>query len=150
MQPAYEHRLTVTYKHTNALGNVYYDNYISWQGEVREMFLLEHAPAVLQRLGRDFIMVTKSVHCEYDEELQGFDRVLIRMRLVRRAENTLRLLFDYFRVDQAGHEHPVARGAQEIASMTLSGEPAPIPCELVQALKCFETDNRYDDAVCQG
>lgn len=142
MQPTYEHRLTVTYKHTNALGNVYYDNYISWQGEVREMFLLEHAPAVLQRMGQDFSMVTKSVHCEYDEELQGFDRVLIRMRLARRTENTLRLLFDYFRVDEAGHERRVARGAQEIASMTLGGEPTPIPRELVQALQCFETEDR--------
>jgi hypothetical protein len=52
------------------------------------------------------------------------------------------VLFDYFRVDEGGHEQQMARGAQEIPSMTLGGEPAPIPHELVQALKCFETDNR--------
>jgi enediyne biosynthesis thioesterase len=149
MHPAYEHRLTVTYKHTNALGNVYYDNYISWQGEVREMFLLEHAPAVLQRIGKDFIMVTKSVHCEYDEELQGFDRVLIRMRLARRAENTIRLLFDYFRVDDTGCEHRVARGAQELASLDLSGKPKLLPSELIEALQRFETDNLYGYAHSQ-
>jgi enediyne core biosynthesis thioesterase len=143
MQPAYEHRLIVTYKHTNALGNVYYDNYITWQGEVRETFLLQHAPAVLERIGQDYIMVTKSVHCEFDEELKGFDRVLIRMRLARRAENTIHLLFDYFRVDDTGSEHQVARGAQELASLAVSGEPVPIPSELVQALQRFETNNLY-------
>lgn len=139
MSSAYEYRLTVTYGETNALGNVYYVNHLAWQGKVREMFLLEHAPGVLERIGQDFSMVTKSVHCEYERELRAFDRVVIRMRLVRRGESTLQMLFDYFRINSSGDEERIARGAQELASLEVVGNiPKPLPVELVEALKRFE------------
>jgi acyl-CoA thioesterase FadM len=102
------------------------------------MFLLDHAPGFLERVGREFTMVTKSVHCEYDQELRAFDRIVIRMRLDDRGENTLRMLFDYFRVDEGGQEQRIARGAQEIACLDARGEgPKPFPPELVEALERY-------------
>jgi len=140
MHLAYEYHLIVTYEETNALGNVYYVNYLRWQGKVREMFLFEHAPDVLKELGRDFLMVTKSVECDYDQELRAFDRIVIRMRLARRGETFLRLLFDYFRVSETGEER-IARGAQELASLDIQGQrPRPLPIALVEALKPFEVE----------
>ena len=138
MPSAYEYRLTVTYGETNALGNVYYVNHLAWQGKVREMFLLDHAPGFLERIGREFTMVTKSVHCEYEQELRAFDRIVIRMRLNHRGENTLRMLFDYFRVDDSGQEERIARGTQEIACLDERGEdPKPFPAELVEAVERY-------------
>lgn len=135
MPSTYEYRLTVTFGETNALGNVYYVNHLAWQGKVRELFLLEHASGFLERIGRDFTLVTKSVHCEYEQELRVFDRIVIRMRLNHCGENTLRMLFDYFRVDDSGQEERIARGAQEIACLDVRGESAqPFPAEFVEAL----------------
>lgn len=136
----FEHRLTVTYGETNALGNVYYVHHLTWLGKVREMFLFEYAPGILEHIGTDFSMVTKSVHCEYERELHAFDRVVIRMRLAHRGESTLRMLFDYFRVDDFGQEERIARATQELACVDASGCGfRPLPAELVTALKPFES-----------
>ena len=43
----YEIRHTVGFEETNLVGNVYYVNYLRWQGRCREMFLRDHAPASL-------------------------------------------------------------------------------------------------------
>ncbi len=146
MPSAYEYRLTVTYGETNALGNVYYVNHLAWQGKVREMFLLDHAPGFLERIGREFTMVTKNVHCEYEQELRAFDRIVIRMRLDYRGENTLRILFDYFRVDDSGQEERIARGTQELACMDVGcNRPAPLPAELIEALRSFEIQQDIRD-----
>ena len=139
MSPSFEHQLTVTYEETNAVGNVYYANHIRWQGKVRELFLLEHAPGVLTQIGVEFNFITKSVHCDYEREVHAFDRVAIRMRLARRGESALHLLFDYFRLGADGREERIARGAQELVCMDLAGAAAhPFPAELVEALKPFQ------------
>ena len=43
----YELRHRVGFEETNFVGNVYYVNYLRWQGHCRERFLVEEAPAVL-------------------------------------------------------------------------------------------------------
>src|SRR4029079_452128 len=50
---AYEYRHVVTFEDTNLLGNVYYVNYLSWQGRCRELFLRDHAPSILAQLRED-------------------------------------------------------------------------------------------------
>ena len=50
MEQYYEYRHVVGFEETNLVGNVYYVNYVRWQGRCREMFLLEHAPSVLDEL----------------------------------------------------------------------------------------------------
>lgn len=144
MPSSYEYRLTVSYGETNALGNVYFVNHLAWQGKVREMFLLDHAPGLLDRIGRDFTLVTKSVHCEYEQELRAFDRIVIRMQLARLGENNLQIFFDYFRINDSGQEERMARGAQELACLDVSGQlPRAFPAELVAALKPFSVHSGY-------
>ncbi|NUP02426.1 MAG: acyl-CoA thioesterase, partial [Nonomuraea sp.] len=43
----YEYLHTVGFEETNLVGNVYYVNYLRWQGRCREMFLKERAADVL-------------------------------------------------------------------------------------------------------
>ncbi|MDI5903918.1 acyl-CoA thioesterase, partial [Streptomyces sp. 12257] len=43
----FEYRHTVGFEETNLVGNVYYVNYLRWQGRCRELFLKQKAPAVL-------------------------------------------------------------------------------------------------------
>src|SRR6266511_3477044 len=49
-QNYYEYRHVVGFEETNIVGNVYYVNYLRWQGRCREMFLREKASAVLEDL----------------------------------------------------------------------------------------------------
>ncbi len=136
MPPSYEYRHVVGFAETNLVGNVYFTNYLAWQGRCREMFLRDHAPEVMAELQRDLALVTVRVSCEYLAELVAFDEVVIRMRLAVQMQNRATMSFEYWRQTGQGEEL-IARGEQQIACMRRSGEqlaPAPFPKAMQAAL----------------
>lgn len=135
MKP-YEYRHIVSFEETNLVGNVYYTNYLLWQGRCRELFLRQYVPEILDLLKEGFTLATVRVSCEYMTELAAFDEVVIRMRFERLKQNRLTIHFDYVRYSVAGEEL-VAQGAQEIACMRRNGDrfiAEPIPEALRKAL----------------
>src|ERR1700754_1269590 len=104
MADYYELRHTVGFEETNLVGNVYYVNYLRWQGRCREMFLKEGAPEVLAELLEDLKLFTLRVACEFFAEITAFDELAIRMRLVELAQTQLEFGFDYVRLDPDGGE----------------------------------------------
>lgn len=136
MESYYEHRHIVSFEETNLVGNVYYVNYIRWQGRCREMFLLERAPDVLDELRRDLKLFTLKSECEYLAEISAFDQVSIRMRLEELTQTQIAFAFDYVKVSD-GAEILVARGRQRIACMRGPNgrtSPARLPESLRRAL----------------
>ena len=136
MTRAYEYRHVVGFEETNLVGNVYYTNHLSWQGRVREMFLRDHAPDVLDELSRGLSLATLRVSCEYLAELNAFDEVLIRMRLGELTQSKITLLFEYRRGEEL-----IARGEQQVACFRREGEklvPTPVPKSLREALRAYE------------
>ena len=136
---AFEYRHIVGFEETNLVGNVYYANHVRWQGRCREMFLREHAPEILDALGRDLALVTTRVSCEYFNELFAFDEVVIRMRAGAVSQNRVTMLFDYLRAGEQG-EVLIAKGEQQIACMrrTDAGTVAtPVPEALRRALEPY-------------
>src|SRR5215210_4997737 len=112
--PVYEYRHTVGFEETNLVGNVYYVNHLRWQGRCREMFLRDHAPAVLDDLKQGLALATVRCSCDYFLELEAFDELLIRMRLGEVVQNRITLRFEYYRLSGHGEEL-VARGEQQVA-----------------------------------
>src|SRR3954447_3633867 len=98
----FEYTHTVGFEETNIVGNVYYVNYLRWQGRCREIFLQERAPDVLADLQSDLKLFTLKVDCEFFAEITAFDRLSIRMRLVELAQTQLEFTFDYVQVDDRG------------------------------------------------
>jgi enediyne biosynthesis thioesterase len=136
----YEYRHIVGFEETNLVGNVYYVNYVRWQGRCREMFLLEHAPGVLDDLRRDLKLFTIKSECEYLAEITAFDEVSIRMRLEELTQTQIGFAFDYVRVGE-GIEELIARGRQRVACMRGSNgstEPTRVPEQLRRALEGYE------------
>src|SRR5215207_4240729 len=136
---AYEFRHVVGFEETNLVGNVYYANYVRWQGRCCEMFLREHARSVGAALTRGFALVTTRVSCEYLAELVAFDEVAVRMRLCGLTQNRITMGFEYWRQSGAGEEL-VARGEQQVACMQREGArmcPVPVPAELREALRQY-------------
>lgn len=136
---AYEMHHVVSFEDTNVVGNVYYVNHVRWQGRCRELFLREHAPALLDALNGRLSVVTLRCSCEYLAELFAFDEVVVRMRLASLAQGRLSMRFEYSRVGPRG-EQLVARGEQEIACMRREGErlvPAPWPTSFAEAVERF-------------
>jgi enediyne biosynthesis thioesterase len=137
----FEYPHTVGFEETNLVGNVYYVNYLRWQGRCREMFLKTHAPDVLADLQADLKLFTLKVDCEFFAELTAFDELAIRMYLFELGQTQLEFGFDYIKVAPGG-ETLVARGRQRVACMRGSnGRTAPtrVPEALACALEAYRS-----------
>ena len=131
----FEYRHVVSFQETNLVGNVYYTNHLCWQGRCRELFLRDHAPDVIDELGRGLSLATVRCSCEYFAELMAFDEVIVRMRLAELLQNRVTLVFEYWRGAEL-----VARGDQQVACMKREGErlvPALVPPSLREALGAY-------------
>ncbi|MEV0155845.1 acyl-CoA thioesterase [Micromonospora sp. NPDC050686] len=140
MNDYFEYRHVVGFEETNLVGNVYYVNYLRWQGRARELFLKERAPEVLADLRDDLKLFTLKVDCEFYAEITAFDEVSIRMRLLELGQTQLQFGFDYVRLDAGGGETLVARGMQRVACMrgpNTRTAPARVPDPLVRALEPY-------------
>lgn len=135
----YEYHHIVSFAETNLVGNVYYVNHIKWQGECREFFLREYAPEILGELTRSLSLVTVRVSCEYFQEVEAFDEIIIRMYAETLTRNRIVMRFDYLCPARSG-ENLIARGEQEIACMRKVDDgltPTPVPKALQKALEAF-------------
>ncbi|NUO58022.1 MAG: acyl-CoA thioesterase [Hamadaea sp.] len=140
MERYYEYRHVVGFEETNLVGNVYYVNYLRWQGRCREMFLKERAPAVLADVRDDLKLFTLKVDCEFFAEITAFDELSIRMHLLELAQTQVHFGFDYVRLGPDGAETLVARGSQRVACMrgpNTRTVPSRVPEALVQALEPY-------------
>jgi enediyne biosynthesis thioesterase len=139
MEQYYEYRHLVGFEETNLVGNVYYVNYLRWQGRCREMFLRERAPAVLEDLQNDLKLFTLRCECEFLVEITAFDELSIRMRLEDLTQTQIGFAFDYVRL-RDDMEVLVARGRQRIACMrgpNTETKPTRVPEPLRAALAPF-------------
>ncbi|MEY9863758.1 enediyne biosynthesis thioesterase [Catenulispora sp. GAS73] len=135
----YEYRHLVGFEETNLVGNVYYVNYLRWQGRCREMFLREQAPEVLAEVQDDLKLFTLKVDCEFLAEITAFDELSIRMRLEDLTQTQVGFAFDYVKLADE-QETLVARGRQRIACMRgPNGDtrPAKVPDALREALSRY-------------
>ncbi|XVS62287.1 acyl-CoA thioesterase [Actinosynnema sp. CA-299493] len=136
MTDYYEIRHTVGFEETNLVGNVYYVNYLRWQGRCREMFLKEKAPSVLKDLQDDLKLFTLKVECEFFSEITLFDDLSVRMRLEELTQTQIQFSFDYVKVT-GDQEVLVAKGRQRIACMrgpNTNTVPSRVPEDLRKAL----------------
>jgi enediyne core biosynthesis thioesterase len=136
MLPYYEIRHIVGFEETNLVGNVYYTNYLRWQGRCREMFLRQKAPGVLAELRGELKLFTLKVECEFFAELTAFDELSIRMRLEELTQTQIQFGFEYVRIG-GELDTPVATGRQRVACMrgpNTNTVPARVPEELRSAL----------------
>jgi len=136
----YEVRHTVGFEETNFVGNVYYVNYLRWQGHCREKFLLEVAPDVLAEIMNDDLkLFTLKAECEFFAEITAFDDLSIRMSLDELTQTQIQFVFDYYLLKN-DHESLIARGRQRIACMRGPNNetvPARVPAQLRDALAPF-------------
>ncbi|WP_407319790.1 acyl-CoA thioesterase [Isoptericola halotolerans] len=135
----YEIRHVVGFEETNLVGNVYYVNYLRWQGRCREMFLKDEAPTVLREVQEDLKLFTLKVECEFFSELAAFDEIAIRMSLVELGPSRIDFSFDYVKLE-GGVETLVGKGRQKIVCMRGPNQntvPSRVPADLVAALEPY-------------
>ena len=138
----YEIRHMVGLEETNFVGNVYYVNYLRWQGHCRERFLTEMAPEVLAEIMHDDLkLFTLKAECEFFAEITAFDELSVRMRLDELTQTQIEFGFDYVQLRDE-REVLVARGKQRIACMRGPNNatvPSRVPATLREALAPFHS-----------
>jgi len=153
MSDYYEIRHTVGFEETNFVGNVYYVNYLRWQGHCRETFLREVAPDVLAEIMHDDLkLFTLKAECEFFAEITAFDDLSIRMRLDELTQTQIQFVFDYYLLKN-DHESLIARGRQRIACMRGPNNetvPARVPAQLRDALAPFNSEKPATRRVSTG
>jgi enediyne biosynthesis thioesterase len=137
----YEIRHRVGFEETNFVGNVYYVNYLRWQGHCRERFLQEMCPEVLAEIMHDDLkLFTLKAECEFFSEITAFDELSVRMRLDELTQTQVLFSFDYVQITEDGQESLIARGKQRIACMRGPNNdtvPTRVPTQLLEALAPF-------------
>ena len=142
--PSFLYDHIVSFEETNALGNVYFTNFLKWQGICRELFLKERAPELLPQLSGGMKIATLHCSCSYYWELYAFDRVVVEMYLNDSSESgkslesgVLWICFKYWK-NADPDRLLVGEGEQKIAFMYPTDgtrwERGPIPDSLQNAL----------------
>lgn len=120
---SYVYTHIVNFQETNVVGNVYYANYLNWQGKCRELFLRDNVPDILEQIKNGLYLVTTKVSCEYFNELFAFDQVEIHMFPGKINLNKVQMKFEYWKVDPLTDEkNLISKGEQEIACLQKNGE----------------------------
>jgi enediyne core biosynthesis thioesterase len=149
----YEVRHRVGFEETNFVGNVYYVNYLRWQGHCRERFLKDMCPDVLAEIMHDDLkLFTLKAECEFFAEITAFDELSVRMKLDELTQTQIQFTFDYIHLKDDGQESLIARGKQRIACMrgpNYATVPTRVPAALLEALSPF-TEARAAQAVRQA
>ena len=149
MSGYYELQHGVGFEETNFVGNVYFVDYLRWQGHCREQFLKDEAPTVLAEIMNDDLkLFTLKVECEYFAEITAFDELSVRMTLDELTQTQIQFSFDYVHLAEDG-EKLVAKGKQRIACMrgpNNATKPTRVPDDLLAALAPY-TEGKARDAM---
>ena len=138
----YDFRYIVSFEDTNLVGNVYFANFVRWQGKCREFFIYDHAPDLLVEIEKNNLaLITLNCSCQYLSELKAFDEVLIRMSLEAVSFNKVKMSFDYYKVEN-GTQKKVAVGTHEIGCFRRTDTgltPVQVPDSLGRKLEEYKT-----------
>ncbi len=118
-----------TLEDSNLVGNVYYANYFTWQGRVRDIFIHSIAPEYMRGHGATGELLCVRSRVDYLRDAMPFDQILVTLSVRAISERGARLGLQYFREMPGGQREKLAVGAQDViwAVRPASGGPASAP-----------------------
>src|SRR3989304_7554201 len=103
--------LDTTMEHSNLAQNIYFSNYFTWQGQLRDTYLFEFSPEQYRRMDKHGQFVCIESQVKHLREAMPFDRIAITMKLLKLYECGLFPFFENFKVDPPGGRQKMAYGA---------------------------------------
>lgn len=126
----------VTLKDTNAFGNVYFSNYIQYQGEVREKFLLSSVPGLHEMMTATSIrLVTIETYNKFINNSYFGDTLLVELTTSEINGASCRLNIT-FKNKETGEL--VGQGYQRVCIVGATGRVMRIPANLLDILDFYQ------------
>lgn len=129
LSPISELRLPVRYSETDAMGFVYYANYLIYFEVARTTALAELGHPYWEMEKRGVLIPVLRSHCEYLKPAHYGDT--LKIRTVRSRPGQARIRFEY-EVRREGEDSLLATGFTEHAFMGTNGKPIRTPDELAE------------------
>jgi acyl-CoA thioesterase FadM len=121
-------QLVPTYDDTNAVGNVYFANYVRWVGKARELFFNECMPR-FDLSTTSYYVLTRSFHHEFRREAKEFEDVLVRIKIAGNNRKFVTLRHEII----SPLRGILGRGEQSIMFLdTKSLQPVDIPRAIIE------------------
>ncbi len=129
-------KIMVTLRDTNVFGNVYFSNFIEYQGIIREKFLLSSVPNLNEFLTNTGVrLVTVDTYNRFIKNAYFGDTLLVELTTsdIKAASAKLNILF---RNDDTGEI--LGKGFQTFCVVKSNGKVIRIPDELLRPLDYFQ------------
>ncbi len=133
---------------SNLVGNIYFSNYLVWQGRTRDRFLEAIAPGCLDLKSQGEPHSTR-VHLKHLRELMPFESVMVEMKLRRLSENGFILFFEYFKYVDGVKQEKLAFSEHEVV-WTDSSRNGLSSIPLPQVLKYYLMKEAVDSLQAKG
>jgi NADP-dependent 3-hydroxy acid dehydrogenase YdfG/acyl-CoA thioesterase FadM len=114
-------------EHSNLVGNVYFANYYTWQGQTRDRYFFSVIPEHFRGTGESGEMLCLRTWIQHLREAMPFDRIEVTMALKQLKPAMAVLYFEYFRVAPDGVRQKLAYGEHQAHWVTRdkNGHPSP-------------------------
>jgi enediyne biosynthesis thioesterase len=149
----FEHKHTVYFSETNAMGGVvYYSNYVKWQGETREAFLVETVPewkVVMQEVAKGNVnMLTTEEYSHFIQHAFFGDKIIIKIHAEEVKKFSFKIIFKMYKV---GTDALIYEGWQRVGFDDFKGHFVPIPEPMLRSIlehtppdEIKKYENRYN------
>lgn len=135
----HEEAIETSLDHANLVGNIYFANYFTWQGRVRDRFFFSLGPEFFRGIGAQGELICLESRVDHLREAMPFDRIVVVMALKALKQCSAVFSFEYFRQEADGSRLKIAFGEQKSAWVTRArqGEPSlsAFPAKIQQALE---------------
>jgi acyl-CoA thioesterase FadM len=108
---------------SNLVGNLYFGNYSSWQGRLRDEFFHALGPEYFNGRKSPAQLECISFGTQHLREAMPFDQIEATMQLRAIYPGAVDLWFDFHRVDSTGSREKLAVGHHRAALVSATGDP---------------------------
>jgi len=117
-------------EHSNLAQNIYFSNYFTWQGYLRDRYLFNLAPELYRIMNNKGQFVCVHSEVNHLREAMPFDRISVTMKLRRIYECGIDLYFEYFKAGYQRDKVKLAHGNHTLAWVSVDSADNYVPQKL--------------------
>lgn len=123
----HEQIIETSLDNANVVGNIYFANYYSWQGQTRDRYFFNLIPEYYRGTGERGELLCLECRVDHLREAMPFDRIMVTMALKEWKRCSATFYFEYFRLEPDGTRVKLAFGEHHAIWVTRGSDRKPVP-----------------------